>query len=327
MSGRVVVIGSLNVDATAYVADFAAPGETITAHGFQLALGGKGANQAVAAHAAGGRVELIARVGDDANGALALTTLGRLGLETAGVQRATDAATGVALITVAASGENTVVVAGGANLDWTAAELDALAERIGAADAVLTQGELPVPAIDRIAELAAAAGTRFVLNLAPPVAVASATLAIADPLIVNEHEARTVGIAAGDSPGLDAWLHAAELAVSRGLARSIVVTLGAAGAIAVSGADGRAGDVRLAVAAPTVVAVDTTGAGDGFTGTLTAFLAEGRGLPDAVRHAVAAASLAVQARGTVDSYAPRERVIDAAATLQAVESPAGEETA
>ncbi|WP_127794789.1 ribokinase [Agromyces sp. LHK192] len=317
MSSRVVVFGSLNVDATCYVDAFARPGETISASGFRLALGGKGTNQAVAAHVAGAEVDLLARIGDDANGALATETLERLGLSTRHLERIPDAPTGVALITVTASGENTVVVAGGANLDWTAADVELRGDRLAGADIVLTQGELPAEVVDRVAAAAAEAGIRFVLNLAPPVPVAASTLALADPLVVNEHEARQVGIGPHldgtdadaddlvDGAELDVWREATAAAVRSGLARSLVVTLGAAGAVAATETE------TVAVTAPTVQAVDTTGAGDGFTGTLAAFLAEGRGLDDAVRIAVAAASLAVQHPGTVDAYASRERVLEA----------------
>ncbi|MRG59206.1 ribokinase [Agromyces sp. CFH 90414] len=319
MSARVVVVGSLNVDATCYVDDFPAPGQTIAATGFQLALGGKGANQAVAAHVAGADVALLARVGDDANGALALATLERLGLPTAGIRTTTDAPTGVALITVAASGENTVVVAGGANLGWTIEAVDARRAHLADAAVVLTQGELPVVAIERCAALAHEVGARFVLNLAPPVGVGAATVALADPLVVNEHEAKALGIGrdlAADA-ALGRWLEAAVDAVAAGTARSVVVTLGAAGAVAAGGAGTHDASARpgIAVSAPRVRAVDTTGAGDGFTGTLAAFLAEGRSLHESVRLAVAAASLAVQRRGTVDSYASRDRVIEASAAL------------
>ena len=196
-----------------------------------------------------------------------------------------------------------IIVTGGANLELTPAVVEAERDRIADAALVLTQGELPVATIDRIASAAAEAGVRFVLNLAPPAAVSATTLAAADPLVVNEHEARAVGIgtdAAGDT--LDDWRELAASAADR-IARSIVVTLGAAGAVAAS-ADG-----SWSAAAPRVTAVDTTGAGDGFTGTLAAFLAEGRPLEEALRIAVAAGALAVQARGTVDSYAPRDQVL------------------
>ena len=304
--GRVVVFGSLNVDSTSYVQAFPAPGETILSHGFQVALGGKGSNQAVAAHVAGASVELVARIGADTTGDFAIATLERFGLPTAAIAREPDAPTGVAQITVADSGENTIIVTGGANLELTPAVVDAEVRRIAAATLVLTQGELPVATIDRIAATAEAAGVRFVLNLAPPAPVSAATLAAADPLVVNEHEARAVGIGTDAAAAtLDEWRELAASVAGR-TARSVVVTLGAAGAVAAS-ADG-----SWSAAAPRVTAVDTTGAGDGFTGTLAAFLAEGRPLEEALRIAVAAGALAVQARGTVDSYAPRDVVLAAA---------------
>jgi ribokinase len=304
--GRVVVFGSLNVDSTSYVRAFPAPGETILSHGFQVALGGKGSNQAVAAQVAGASVELVARIGADTTGDFAIATLERLGLPTAAIAREPDAPTGVAQITVADSGENTIIVTGGANLGLTPAVVDAEARRIAAAALVLTQGELPVATIDRIAATAEAAGVRFVLNLAPPAPVSATTLAAADPLVVNEHEARAVGIGTDAAAAtLDEWRELAASVAGRA-ARSVVVTLGAAGAVAAS-ADG-----SWSAAAPRVTAVDTTGAGDGFTGTLAAFLAEGRPLEEALRIAVAAGALAVQARGTVDSYAPRDVVLAAA---------------
>ena len=304
--GRVVVFGSLNVDSTSYVQAFPAPGETILSHGFQVALGGKGSNQAVAAHVAGASVELVARIGADTTGDFAIATLERFGLPTAAIAREPDAPTGVAQITVADSGENTIIVTGGANLELTPAVVDAEARRVAAAALVLTQGELPVATIDRIAATAEAAGVRFVLNLAPPAPVSATTLAAADPLVVNEHEARAVGIGTDAAAAtLDEWRELAASVAGR-TARSVVVTLGAAGAVAAS-ADG-----SWSAAAPRVTAVDTTGAGDGFTGTLAAFLAEGRPLEEALRIAVAAGALAVQARGTVDSYAPRDVVLAAA---------------
>ena len=304
--GRVVVFGSLNVDSTSYVQAFPAPGETILSHDFQVALGGKGSNQAVAAHVAGASVELVARIGADATGDFAIATLERFGLPFDAIVREADAPTGVAQITVADSGENTVIVTGGANLALTAAVVDAEARRVAAAALVLTQGELPVATIDHIAAAAEAAGARFVLNLAPHAAVSATTLATADPLVVNEHEARAVGIGTdAAATTLDEWRELAA-SVAGSTARSVVVTLGAAGAVAAS-ADG-----SWSAAAPRVTAVDTTGAGDGFTGTLAAFLAEGRPLEEALRIAVAAGALAVQARGTVDSYAPRDVVLAAA---------------
>ena len=306
-AGRVVVIGSLNVDSTSYVDAFPAPGETILARDFQVALGGKGANQAVAAHVVGATVEFVACIGDDASGAYAQGALERLGLPTAAIRRIPDASTGVAQITVAASGENTIIVTGGANLALTPALIDAERDRVAAATLVLTQGELAVATIEHLARVSSELGTRFVLNLAPPAAVSAATLAVADPLVLNEHEARAVGIGTDAPAGatLDEWRVLAASAAG-GIARSVVVTLGAVGAVAADPTG------SWTAAAPQVIAVDTTGAGDGFTGTLAAFLAEGRPLPEALGIAVAAGTLAVQARGTVDSYASRAEVLAAA---------------
>lgn len=305
--GRVVVIGSLNVDSTSYVDAFPAPGETILARDFQVALGGKGANQAVAAHVAGASVEFVACIGDDASGAYAQGALERLGLSVVPIRRIPDASTGVAQITVAASGENTIIVTGGANLALTPALVDAERDRVAASTVVLTQGELAVDTIEHLARVSNEVGVRFVLNLAPPAAVSAATLAVADPLVLNEHEARAVGIGtdAADGATLDEWRVLAASAAG-GIARSVVVTLGAVGAVAADATG------SWTAAAPRVTAVDTTGAGDGFTGTLAAFLAEGRPLPEALRIAVAAGSLAVQSRGTVDSYASRAEFLAAA---------------
>ena len=309
-AARVVVVGSLNVDSTSYVETFPAPGETVLSHGFQVALGGKGSNQAVAAHVAGAAVELVAHIGSDAAGDAALATLERFGLPTGSITRHEDAPTGVAQITVADSGENTIIVTSGANAAITPAAIEAERERLAGAALVLTQGELPVAAIDRLAALTAERGARFVLNLAPPAAVSAATVAAADPLVVNEHEARAVGIdpdASASTP--EEWRELAASAVGR-IARSIVVTLGSAGAVAASGQG------SWAVPAPRVTTVDTTGAGDGFTGALVAFLAEGRPLEEALRIAVAAGALAVQKRGTVDSYASRDTILAFALALE-----------
>lgn len=310
--GTVVVFGSVNVDATSYVRAFPRPGETVHSHGFRVALGGKGANQAVAAHRSGASVELVARVGDDAAAEVPLRAFSAFGLATDGVTAVPGAPTGIAQITVSGSGENTIVVTSGANASLGVDVVDEERDRLARAAVVLTQGELPVPTIEALAAACDAAGVRFVLNLAPPIAVAPAALAVADPLVVNVHEGRTLGVgtALSDDASVDAWRDAAA-SVAGDLARSIVVTLGPRGAVAADATG------SWAVAAPSVDVVDTTGAGDAATGTLAAMLAEGRPLADAVRVAVAAGSLAVQRRGTVDSYAARDAVLRLADRMEA----------
>ncbi|MET0725487.1 MAG: ribokinase [Leifsonia sp.] len=314
MTGRVLVLGSLNVDSTSYVERFPAPGETVAATGFAVALGGKGTNQAVAAHLAGASVDLVARVGTDAAGGYAIDTVRGFGLPTAGIEAVADAATGVAQITVAASGENTVIVSAGSNAGVTAAVVDAHREQLAGAGVAVTQGELPVDAIERLAAVCSAAGTRFLLNLAPPVAISAEALAVADPLVVNEHEATALGLGDPGDDSLDAWLAVAEAAAGS-RCRSIVITLGSRGAVSAAGGASVETPTRSGTLceAPRVRAVDTTGAGDCFTGTLAAFLAEGVDLSAAVRLAVAAGALSVTGRGTVGSYADRAGILAFAA--------------
>ncbi|PPL14715.1 ribokinase [Microterricola pindariensis] len=312
-TARLVVVGSLNVDSTSYVEHFPAPGETVESTGFAVALGGKGTNQAVAAHLAGVETRLIARIGDDSSGDFALQTLTELGIPTLGVGRLPGVTTGVAQITVVASGENTVIVTAGANGLLAPEFGPADTAAIAGAELVLSQGEIPAATVEALAATAAAAGTRFVLNLAPPIAIDPAALAGCDPLVVNEHEARAVGLvpdaAAEDGADLsiERWRQLAASAVAEGRCASLVITLGSAGAVAADAAG------SWHKQAPRVTPVDTTGAGDCFTGTLAAFLAEGRGLADATGLAAAAGALSVQARGTVGSYAGRDAVLAFAA--------------
>lgn len=319
MAGRVLVLGSLNVDSTSYVADFPAPGETVSSSGYAVALGGKGTNQAIAAHLAGASVDLVARVGTDAAAAFALESVKGFGVALDAIDQVPDAATGVAQITVAASGENTVIVSAGANAHVTAAAVEAHRWDVAAADVALTQGELPVEAIERLAYLSSEVGTRFVLNLAPPVPVASAAIAVCDPLVVNQHEAVALGIGTAETEGLNDWRAIAESVAGR-LCRSIVITLGADGAVSAAGPES-ASVVKPELTrssqceSPRVTAVDSTGAGDCFTGTLASFLSEERSLSDAVALAVAAGALSVTARGTVGSYAPRADLLAFASRL------------
>ncbi|KQX04966.1 MULTISPECIES: ribokinase [unclassified Leifsonia] len=313
MTGRVLVLGSLNVDSTSYVAEFPAPGETVSSTGYAVALGGKGTNQAIAAHLAGASVDLVARVGTDAAATFALETVRGFGVALDAVDRVPDAATGVAQITVAASGENTVIVSAGANATVTAAAVEAHRSDIDAADVTLTQGELPAEAVERLASLSAEVGTRFILNLAPPVAITDEALAVCDPLVVNQHEAIALGIGTAETSGLDDWRAIAE-SVAGERCRSIVVTLGAEGAVSAAGSGSASVEdsespLASQCRAPKVTAVDSTGAGDCFTGTLAAFLSEGRPLGEAVAIAVAAGALSVTSRGTVGSYAPRAELL------------------
>jgi ribokinase len=288
LPATVVVVGSLNQDLTRYVSALPRPGETIFASAAASALGGKGANQAVAAARVGASVRFVGAIGDDLAGRGARAALEAAGVATDGLRTSTTEATGTALITVDARGENTIVVDSGANLSVDAQHATEVVERAGAHAVVLCQGELPAEVIDAVAAATQRAGSRFVLNLAPVIRVAAATLATADPLIVNELEgAQLLG-----SPEADA-----AAALQRRHGASVVVTLGGDGARLVTT------DIDLAVPASAVAqVVDTTGAGDAFCGVLAAALAFGCDLEQAVRFGVTAGGVAVAGTGTTDSY-------------------------
>jgi ribokinase len=274
------------------VAELPGPGETVTATRTRRNVGGKGANQAVAAHLLGAPVRLVARVGDDAGSRDVLAALRATGLDVSGVRAVPGARCGGAYIAVSHA-ENTIIVDPGANHAWPDG-LGADAATVGSAALLVLQQEVPA----EVNELAAAAtGARVVLNAAPSRPVADALLARCDPLVVNVHElADQLGGPVEDVPSAMAAL------LGRGV-RSVVTTLGADGA-----AWAERGGGSGSTAAVAVTAVDSTGAGDAFVGALAGELVAGRDLGDAVRWAVAAASASVRAPGTHDSYPDRDTV-------------------
>lgn len=293
MTPRVVVLGSINVDLFAQVAHHPAPGETVLGTGGHRSPGGKGANQALAARLQGADVRLVGAVGADADAATALGLLRGAGVDLRGVRTIEDAPTGLAIITVSQGGENTIVVVSGANAEVTAADLEAAVSALSPADLVLLQGELRQDATVAALRAAAAAGHRVVLNLAPYGDLPAEVLRAVDPLVVNELEAVAVAEHLG-LPGAD------ETATARALVRSgvpsVVLTLGPRGALVADASGARS------IPAPSVDAVDTTGAGDAFTGALCARLAAGDDLRASAAHAVRVAAAAVQRPGAQPSY-------------------------
>jgi ribokinase len=294
-----LVVGSANADLVIGVERRPAAGETVLGSDLAVHPGGKGANQAVAAARLGARAALLARVGDDAHGRLLLGAQRAAGVDTGGVLVG-GAPTGVALITVDPSGDNSIVVSPGANARLSPGDVRAAGSLLAAARVVSLQLEIPletVAEVVRVARAAGAAGPRVVLNPSPPVSLPAQVLAACDPLVVNEHEARAL---LGDHPaGHEAGTGAPEAWASALLAlgpRSVVVTLGAAGALAAD----RRGAVR--VDSTPVEVVDTTGAGDAFAGALAWRLAVGDGLPAAVRYAVRVGAAAVTRAGAQASF-------------------------
>jgi ribokinase len=274
--GRVVVVGSINADVVLRVPRRPAPGETLLAESVAEYCGGKGANQAVAAARAGAEVELIGAVGADERGRTQLRALRKAGVSTELVAVHRRTATGLAVITITPDGENSIVVAAGAN---------ALVAPIAqcTADIVVAQTEISPTVVDA----AAALGARFVLNAAPVVALAPATLAAADPLVVNGLEARALLRMLGADVPSKTGSVAEQL---RAHVRSVIVTMGGAGALVLE-------ETLTIVSAPPADVVDTTGAGDVLVGTLAAALADGALLVPAAEVAVAAASESVGRRG------------------------------
>lgn len=290
MAGQVVVVGSINVDHTVVLDRFPQPGETLLAESMTLSVGGKGANQAVAAAKSGADVVMIGAVGDDADGETALRALERASVECSRIRRVQGTPTGSAWITVA-SGDNTIVVVPGANDHWPRPT-----QPLPAADVVLCQLEIPRATVEATAD---AAGM-FMLNAAPSQPLSGALLARCDVLIVNEHELTEVSgrqpLAAADEAAVISASHAL---IQRGVTM-VVTTLGGRGALLCRA------DVTMRATAPRVEVVDTTGAGDAFCGVFAAQVAAGARLADALRLAVTAGSLSVQsatAQGGYDGFA------------------------
>ncbi|MFI6638160.1 ribokinase [Streptomyces sp. NPDC050504] len=287
-----LVVGSANADLVVGVERRPAAGETVLGSDLAVHPGGKGANQAVAAARLGADTALLARVGDDAHGRLLTGSLRAAGVDVSGMLTG-GAPTGVALITVDPSGDNSIVVSPGANARLTPADVEAAGGLFARAGVVSVQLEIPPATVAAVAR-ALRPGARLVLNPSPPAPLDAAVLAACDPLVVNEHEARVViGEGAGEEP--EEWA-AALLALGP---RSVVVTLGAGGALAADG------ERTVRVASPRVEAVDTTGAGDAFTAALAWRLGLGDDLVAAVRFAVRVGAAAVTRRGAQDSYPTR----------------------
>ncbi|MFD4408345.1 ribokinase [Streptomyces sp. NPDC058476] len=291
-----LVVGSANADLVIRVERRPAAGETVLGSDLAVHPGGKGANQAVAAGRLGARTALLARVGDDGHGRLLLDSQRAAGVDTVGVLVG-GAPTGIALITVDPSGDNSIVVSPGANGRLTPEDVRAAGSLFHASRVVSAQLEIP---LDTVVEVVRnlAAGSRFVLNPSPPRPLPAEVLAACDPLIVNEHEARViVGTALGDSP--EDWA-AALLALGP---RSVVITLGADGALVAE----RAG-ARVRIPSVKVEAVDTTGAGDAFTAALAWRLGRGESLAEAAAYAARVGAVAVTRPGAQESFPTAEEV-------------------
>jgi ribokinase len=318
VSASVIVCGSLNMDLVARVDHLPRPGETVVGASLQRLPGGKGLNQAVAAARMGAAVAMIGARGDDADGATLAALLASEGIDTRdlrvrGTRATPDAHTGLAQVFVAADGENSIVVHGGANLTLTAEEVRAAfavpssatsgqegssptePPQVAPVRVALAQLETPLVAVSAFFEAARDAGVRTVLNPAPAIADALPLLADVDLIVLNETELAIFSAAVAREAGADGLRPArpadAAMMLLQGRCQAVIVTLGAEGVWLVTGED------AVHLPAPAVTVVDTTGAGDCFCGVLAAGLAQGLDLEAAIARAVAAASLSVTRSG------------------------------
>ncbi|MDR6686824.1 ribokinase [Arthrobacter sp. 1088] len=300
----IVVVGSLNADLTIYCDRLPKPGETVHGNGFAVNPGGKSANQAVAASKLGAQVSLVGAVGDDANGTMLLESTANAGVDVTRVRRS-DAATGVAVISVDAGGENSIIISAGANGTLTPADVRAAADTINNAAVVCLCLEVAIDTVIAAAQAGHDAGATVLLNLSPYAEAPEVLAELSDVLLVNAHEASLFLGGEADVPAADAeaeaWEPVRSQFADRGLQR-VLVTLGAHGSVVLDSLARGTQDQITRIAPTRVSAVDTTGAGDAFTGAVAARLAAGDSLADAAGFASVAAALAATKKGTQAAY-------------------------
>lgn len=318
MAGRVLVVGSVNIDLVVRAERLPAPGETVLGGTFSRFHGGKGGNQAVAAARLGADVHLVGAVGADEFGAEARAALARDGVGTDTLLTLDGAVTGVALILVDEGGENAIAVAPGANARLTPAHVaEALGRLVPAkGDTVLVTHEIPTDALREALRLGRQGGATTILNPAPADGLDRAVISLADIVTPNRGELARLVTADARRSGRAVRVGEETVTAARALldvdaggpgARvAVLVSLGSSGAVLI-GRDGEPVDIR----APRVTAVDATGAGDGLNGALAAALAAGADLASAARRAVVAASLSVTRAGAREGY-PTADELDAA---------------
>ena len=295
---RIAVVGSANMDLTTFTDQFPRPGETIFGREFNLGFGGKGANQAVAARLCGAEVSMIARVGDDLFGEATVGNFRALGIDTTHVRVTPGVSSGVAPIFVDSSGQNRILVVKGANDCVTPADVEAAAEVLRSADAIVLQLEIPVETVYYTLEFARANGIRSILNPAPGQPLDLKRAGLAGYLIPNETEAEALtGVAVRS---VDDARRCARRMIEGG-AQRVIITLGSQGALL---ADAK---VMEHIAPFKVEPIDTTGAGDAFIGSLAVFLASGFEEREAIARSNLYAALSTLSVGTQKSFISLDR--------------------
>lgn len=300
---RVVVVGSANVDFVVQTPHIPRPGETVLGHHFVMAMGGKGANQAVGAARLDADVTFVARIGRDIFGDQCIEAYHNEAIDTKYITRDDHEATGVALIAVAADGENSITVASGANMRLLPEHIAAAREAIAHADVLVMQLEVPVETVLAAARIAREHGVRVVLNPAPARTLPDDLLRLVDVLTPNRIElAQLAGLSEGQVKQLSEG-QLGEALLSLGVKQG-VITLGARGALVAD-----SGGIVHVPAFP-ITPLDTTAAGDAFNAGLAVALARGGGLVGAARFASACGALAATKMGAQPSL-PTEVAVEA----------------
>jgi ribokinase len=284
MRPAVVVTGSLNMDFVVKVKHLPAPGETVLGHGFRMIPGGKGGNQAFAAARLGVNsvhVKMIGRIGQDSFGDLLKASLAGAGVDVSAVHTSRSQSTGAALISVDGQGQNSIVVAAGANAELLPGDAEAMRRVFRGAAVALFQLETPIATVAAALRIAREEGARTILDPAPAQPLSREILPLVDFLTPNETEAAVLG----------------DVEV-----RNLILKLGPAGCRFTGGGE------TLEVPAPSVEAVDSTGAGDTFNAAFAVALAEGSSIPHALRFANRAAALSVTRMGAQSSVPSRVEV-------------------
>ncbi|HHS9477843.1 TPA: ribokinase [Raoultella ornithinolytica] len=298
-AGKLVVLGSINADHILNLESFPTPGETVTGHHYQVAFGGKGANQAVAAGRSGADIAFIACTGDDDIGERVRRQLERDRIDVAPVRAVNAQSTGVALIFVNAEGENVIGIHAGANAALSVEQVEAEKARIAGAQALLMQLESPLESVLAAAKIAHQHQTTVVLNPAPARDLPDELLSLIDIITPNETEAeKLTGIRVEND---DDAAKAARVLHEKGIG-IVMITLGSRGVWVSHDGQGRR------VPGFKVQAVDTIAAGDTFNGAFVTALLEGTALDEAIRFAHAAAAIAVTRKGAQPSVPWREEI-------------------
>ena len=302
--GNVVIVGSSNTDMVLNVPDIPKPGQTLSGNCFTTTGGGKGANQAVAvAKASTDKQEtyFIACIGDDSLGSIALASYKAEGINTKYICVESGVSSGVALIFVADSGENSIGINPGANAKLSPDYIEAAGEAIVNSDVLLTQLETPIPAVLKAMQIAKSAGTKTILNPAPAAELPEEIFALLDYFTPNQTETEMYTGVFPESE--DSARQAAEVLLAKGV-KNVIITMGSKGSFCMNR------EQAEFVPAIKVKAIDTVAAGDTFNGVFASAIARGETLIKSLKLATIAGGLAVTRKGAQDSAPNLEEILN-----------------